>query len=207
MKKLQVGVLGSGHGSNLRAIVEACKNADFPARVVIVLSDVADSGCLRIAHEHGIPSRYIAPGKFRTRLEPEIEEQYVAALRDAGVELVGLAGYMRIVKEPLLKAYAGRIMNIHPSLLPAFRGLEAWKQALSVGAKMTGCTVHFIDEDTDTGPIILQAQVPILKGDTPESLHARIQEQEYRLYPEAIRLFAEGALRIEGRNVKILNQR
>ena len=194
VKKISVGVLGSGRGSNLRAILEACKNPDFPARVVIVLSDLADSGCLQIAREHGIAARYIAPGKFRTKLEPETESQYAAALCEAGVELVVLAGYMRMVKEPLLQPFAGRIINIHPSLLPAFPGLDAWKQALSASAKVTGCTVHFVDEGMDTGKVILQAQVPVLVNDTPEILHARIQKEEHRIYPEAIRLFAENRL-------------
>lgn len=192
LRKLPVGVLGSGRGSNLRAILQACRQPDFPAQVVVVLSDVENSGCLRIARQHGIPARYIPAGKFRTKLEPEIEAQYVAALQQAGVELVALAGYMRMVKQPLLEAFGGRIINIHPSLLPNFRGLEAWKQALAAGVKTTGCTVHVVDEGMDTGPILLQAEVPVLPDDTPETLHARIQQQEHRIYPEAIRLFAEG---------------
>ncbi len=201
--KLPVGVIGSGRGSNLRAILDACDRPEFPAQVVCVLSDVADSGCLQIARERKISNRHIPPGKYRTKLEPEIEVQYACALREAGVKLVVLAGYMRVVKEPLLREFAGRIINIHPSLLPAFRGLAAWKQALDAGAKTTGCTVHFVDDGMDTGPIILQAKVPVLTGDSAEGLHARIQKEEHRVYPEAIQLFAEGRLQIEGRTVKI----
>ena len=206
-KKLLIGVLGSGRGSNLRAILDACKQPNFPARVCIVISDVSDAGILQIARDHGIEAKFIAPGKFKTKLEPEIESQYATALRKAGVELVALAGFMRMIRGEVLRVYAGRIMNLHPALLPAFPGLKSWKQALDHGAKAAGCTVHFVDNGMDTGPIILQAAVPILETDTPETLHARIQEQEHLLYPKAIRLHAEGRLRIEGRRVRILESK
>ncbi|MGC3991126.1 MAG: phosphoribosylglycinamide formyltransferase [Chthoniobacteraceae bacterium] len=133
----------------------------------------------------------MAPGKYRTKLEPEAEARLVELLQEAKVDLVVLAGYMRMVKAPLLEAFPGKIINIHPSLLPAFPGLEAWKQALVAGVEKTGCTVHFVDAGMDTGEIIAQREVPVLAGDTPETLHARIQVAEHLLYPEVIRKFAK----------------
>ena len=180
---MRIGVLGSGSGSNCEAIIEACSRGEIPGQVVIVLSDMADAFILERARKRGIPARFIGPSRFKTKLEPELEEQFVKALREAGVELVALAGYMRVVKAPLLHAFAGRIVNVHPSLLPAFPGLHAWEQALSHGVKVTGCTVHFVDEGVDAGPIILQQPVPVLPGDTAESLHQRIQVVEHQLYP------------------------
>lgn len=202
-RKLRVGILGSGRGSNAQAILEACRRATIPAEVAIVLSDVADAPILERAAQFGVPSRFLAPGKFKTKLDADAERGYARALHAAGVELVALAGFMRILKGDFLRAFPNRVINIHPSLLPAFPGLESWKQALEWGSKVTGCTVHFVNEGTDTGPIILQGVVPVLEDDTPESLHARIQEQEHILYPRAIRLFAEGKLEIEGRRVRI----
>src|SRR5512137_3186835 len=174
-RKFRIGVLGSGKGSNFVAIADACRAGAVPAEVVLVLSDVAEAGILERARERGIPARFVAPGKFRTKLDEEAERAYIEALRGAEVDLVALAGFMRVIKEGLLGAFAGRIINIHPSLLPAFPGLEAWKQALEHGVKVTGCTVHFVDAGVDTGPIILQEAVPVLPGDTPETLHGRIQ--------------------------------
>jgi len=170
----------------------------------VVLSDIADAKILERARKHGIPAKFIGPSRFKTKLEPELEEQFAKALRDAGVGLVALAGYMRVLKAPLLEAFARRIINIHPALLPAFPGLKAWEQALAYGAKVTGCTVHFVDKGVDTGPIILQEAVPVSPGDTAESLQQRIQVVEHKLYPLAIRLFAEGKLKIAGRAVRIL---
>jgi phosphoribosylglycinamide formyltransferase-1 len=201
---LRIGVLGSGSGSNCEAILEACARAEIPGRVVVVLSDVGDALILERARKHGVPTKVIGPSRFKTRLEPELEEEVVRALREADVQLVALAGYMRVLKAALLRAFAGRIMNVHPSLLPAFPGLRAWEQALQYGARLTGCTVHFVDESVDTGPIILQQPVPVFPNDTAESLHQRIQLAEHRLYPYAIRLFAEGKLQVVGRTVKIL---
>jgi len=201
---LRIGVLGSGNGSNCEAIMEACANGAVPAEVVLVLSDVADAFILERARRRGIPSQFIGPSQFKTKLEPEREQHVVALLQEARVELVALAGYMRVVKQPLLTAFDGRIINIHPSLLPAFPGLRAWEQALNYGVKYTGVTVHFVNEGVDTGPIILQEPVPVLAGDTAESLHQRIHAVEHKLYPEAIRLFAEKRLRIEGRRVDIV---
>lgn len=200
---MNIGILGSGKGTNLQAIVDKVENGSLAVKIALVISDVKDAFILERARKHNIPARYIAPGKFKTKLEPEIEKQYVNALKNAGVELVVLAGFMRMLKEDFLRAFPNRIVNIHPSLLPAFRGLEVWRQALEYGVKFTGCTVHFLDPGMDTGPIILQAVVPVLPDDTPETLHHRIQVEEHKLYPEAIRLFSEGKLEIVGRKVLI----
>lgn len=200
----RIGVLGSGTGSNCEAILDACDKGCIPGRVAIVLSDVDGAPILERARKRGIEAQFIGPSRFKTKLEPELEEQAVKLLRDAGVELVALAGYMRVVKSPMLRAFAGRLINVHPSVLPAFPGLRAWEQALAHGVKVTGCTVHFVDDGVDSGPIILQQPVPVFANDTPQSLHQRIQLAEHNIYPEAVRLFAEGKLKIDGRVVKIL---
>jgi phosphoribosylglycinamide formyltransferase-1 len=187
---LRLGVLGSGKGSNFRAIQEAILRGELNAECVVVISDVEGAGILDAARGFGVRAEYVAPGRFRTKMEPEAEERVVTLLREAGAELVVLAGYMRMVKEPLLEAFAGKIINIHPSLLPAFPGLEAWKQALEAGVAETGCTVHWVDLGMDTGPIIAQRSVPVLPGDTPETLHARIQAEEHEVYPEVVRRIA-----------------
>src|SRR5262249_4361202 len=186
MNRLPIGILGSGKGSNCRAILERIRSGDLAAESRLVISDVLDAPILDIAREFDVANAYLPPGRFRTRLEPEIEEQLVKILRDAGVELVALAGFMRVLHEPMLKAFRGRIINIHPSLLPKFPGLEAWKQALIAGEKVTGCTVHYVDEKIDHGQILAQREVTILPNDTPESLHARIQILEHELYPAVI---------------------
>lgn len=186
MEKLKLGVVGSGRGSNFRAIAEAIRDQKLPAEVRIVISDVEDAGILEFARGFGIRAEFVSPGRFRTRMDPESEQQMVDLLRQSGVELVVLAGFMRMIKAPLLDAFAGRIINIHPSLLPQFPGLEAWTQALAAGVPVTGCTVHYVDAGMDSGEVIAQREVPVLPGDTPESLHARIQEQEHQLYPEVI---------------------
>jgi phosphoribosylglycinamide formyltransferase-1 len=151
-----------------------------------VISDVVDAPILDIAREFHVPSAYLPPGQFRTRLEPAVESELVKVLQDAGVELVVLAGFMRVLKSRVLQAFPRHIVNIHPSLLPKFPGLEAWKQALVAGEKSTGCTVHYVDEKIDHGAVIAQHEVPILPNDTPESLHARIQIAEHELYPAVI---------------------
>jgi phosphoribosylglycinamide formyltransferase-1 len=161
------------------------------AEARLVVSDVFDAGILDIAREFGVANVYLPPGKFRTRLEPNVEMELVRLLKEAGVELVVLAGFMRLLKEPMLGAYPGRIINIHPSLLPKFPGIESWKQALDAGEKVTGCSVHYVDAGIDSGEIIAQRKVPVLPGDTPESLHARIQAAERALYPEVIARFCE----------------
>jgi phosphoribosylglycinamide formyltransferase 1 len=186
MKRVPLGILGSGKGSNCRAILESIKSGALAAEVRVVISDVFDAPILDIAREFSVPNAYLPPGRFHTRLEPQAEADLLRMLREAGVELVVLAGFMRILKSPMLEAFTRRIVNIHPSLLPKFPGLEAWKQALVAGEKMTGCTVHYVDEQIDHGDIIAQSEVPILPNDTPESLHARIQIAEHELYPAAI---------------------
>jgi len=190
MEKLKLGVLGSGKGSNYRAIQEAILRGELAAETRVVISDVESAGILDAARRYAVKAEYVVPGRFRTKLEPEAEERVVDLLKEAGAELVVLAGYMRMIKEPLLAAFPGRIINIHPSLLPAFPGLEAWKQALAAGAVETGCTVHYVDRGMDTGPIIAQRRVPVLPGDTPETLHARIQVEEHEVYPEVVRKIA-----------------
>jgi len=151
-----------------------------------VISDVFDAPILDIAREFSVPNAYLPPGGFRTRLEPKAEVELVRMLREAGVELVALAGFMRVLKAPMLNAFPRRIVNIHPSLLPKFPGLEAWRQALAAGETLTGCTVHYVDEEIDHGDVIAQREVPILSDDTPERLHARIQIAEHELYPAVI---------------------
>jgi phosphoribosylglycinamide formyltransferase 1 len=191
---LRLGVLGSGKGSNFRAIQEAIDAGRLDAEVRVVISDVADAGILQFAHDRGIRAEFVAPGKFRTKLEPEIEQRIVDILKSEHVDLVVLAGWMRMVKEPMLAAFPRRMINIHPSLLPKFRGIAAWKQALEAGEKVTGCTVHWVDPGIDTGEVIAQREVPVLPGDTPETLHARIQVAEHDVYPEVIRRFAAGEI-------------
>ncbi len=183
---VNIGILGSGKGSNCRAILRSIRDGKLDAKATVVISDVLEAPILEIAGEFGVPNAYLPPGHFRTRLEPIVEEQLVEMLRNAGAEIVVLAGFMRVLKEPMLAAFPRRIVNIHPSLLPKFPGLEAWKQALAANEKWTGVTVHYVDARVDHGDIILQREVPILPGDTPESLHARIQEAEHVLYPEAL---------------------
>jgi phosphoribosylglycinamide formyltransferase-1 len=191
MKKLALGILGSGKGSNCRAVLEQISAGHLEADARLVVSDVFDAGILDIAREFGVANVYLPPGKFRTRLEPNVEMELVRLLKEAGVELVVLAGFMRLLKEPMLEAYPGRIINIHPSLLPKFPGIESWKQALEAGEKITGCSVHYVDAGIDSGEIIAQRKVPVLPGDTPESLHARIQVAERALYPEVIARFCK----------------
>ena len=189
MKKLALGILGSGKGSNCRAILEQISAGKLSAEARLIVSDVFDAGILDIAREFGVPNSYLPPGSFRTRLEPVVEMQLVKLLKDAGVELVVLAGFMRLLKETMLNAFPRRIINLHPSLLPKFPGIEAWKQALAAGERVTGCSVHYVDAGIDSGEIIAQRKVPVLPGDTAESLHSRIQIAERALYPETIALF------------------
>ncbi|HSI12325.1 MAG TPA: phosphoribosylglycinamide formyltransferase [Chthoniobacter sp.] len=190
MEKLKLGVLGSGKGSNFRSIADAIKVGALDAEVSIVISDVESAGILTLARERHMRAEYVAPGKFKTKLEPEAEDRLVNLLKEAGVELVVLAGWMRMIKTPLLEAFPRKIINIHPSLLPAFPGLEAWKQALVAGAHETGCTVHYVDSGMDTGEVIAQSSVPVFPSDSAEELHARIQVAEHKLYPAVIGEFA-----------------
>ena len=200
-REFRLGVLGSGKGSNFAAIADACIAGKVPALVGVVLSDVADAGLLENARQRGIPARHIPPGKFRTKLDEEAERTYVEALQRSQVDLIVLAGFMRVLKGDFLRAFEGRIVNIHPSLLPSFPGLEAWKQALDHGVKVTGCTVHFVDAGVDAGPIIGQQTVAVLDDDTPESLHQRIHAAEHELYPKCVAAIARRGILVSGRRV------
>ena len=191
MKRLPIGILGSGKGSNCRTILERIRSGELAAETRLVVSDVLDAPILDLAREFGVANAYLPPGRFRTRLEPETEDQLVKMLCDAGVELVVLAGFMRVLHEPMLQAFPRRIINIHPSLLPNFPGLEAWKQALVAGEKVTGCTVRYVDKRIDHGQILAQKEARILPNDTAESLHARIQVLEHELYPAVIAEFCK----------------
>jgi phosphoribosylglycinamide formyltransferase-1 len=198
---LRVGVLASGRGSNLQAILDATRAPGFPARVVIVICDRERATALERARAAGVEALWMNPKDYADR------ESYDAALvTELNARRVGLmchAGWMRILSAVYIRAFAGRAMNIHPSLLPSFPGLHAQRQALDHGAKVAGATVHFADEGVDTGPIIAQASVPVHDDDTEETLAARILVEEHRLYPEAVRLFAEGRLSLDGRRVRI----
>jgi phosphoribosylglycinamide formyltransferase 1 len=199
--RLRVGVLASGRGSNLQALLDASAQPDCPAEVVVVISDRERAAALDRARAAGVEALFVNPKDFGDR-----ESFDLALVRELTARRVGLvchAGFMRILSAPYVRAFAGRAMNIHPSLLPAFPGLHAQRQALEHGAKVAGATVHFVDEEVDTGPIVLQASVPVHPDDTEESLSARILVEEHRLYPEAVRLFAEGRLEVVGRRVII----
>jgi phosphoribosylglycinamide formyltransferase-1 len=200
-KPFRLGVLGSGKGSNFVAIADAIAARNVPAEIGIVLSDVEGAGILEHARQRNLPARFIAPGKFRTKLEEAAERAYVAALQEARVDLIVLAGFMRVLKGEFLRAFEGRIVNVHPSLLPSFPGLEAWKQALDYGVKVTGCTVHYVDAGVDSGAIIAQQTVPVLDDDTAQTLHARIHSAEHELYPKCVAAIARGEVSVQGRRV------
>ena len=198
---LALGVLASGRGSNLQAILDATREPGFPARVAVVAGDRERAPALDRARAAGVPALFVDPKAFSDRAA--YDAALGTALEAHGVGLVCLAGFMRILSPAFIRRFAGRILNVHPSLLPAFPGLHPQRQALAHGVRVAGVTVHFVDEGVDTGPIVLQASVPVLAGDTEESLAARILVEEHRLYPAAIRLFAEGRLRIAGRHVVV----
>jgi phosphoribosylglycinamide formyltransferase-1 len=202
---LRVAVLASGRGSNLQAIIEAIEAGQVQAQIVAVISNKKDALALERARKHGLPDLFVNPKPFAG--QPDSREAYDRALleilQEQNVELVLLAGYMKIVTTILVNAFANRMMNIHPSLLPSFPGLEVQKKAIDWGCKLAGCTVHFVTEGVDEGPIILQAAVPVLNSDTPETLAARILEQEHKIYPRAVQLFAEDRLKVDGRRVLI----
>lgn len=199
--KIRVGVLISGNGTNLQEIIDHSELGELNAEVVCVVSNKADAFGLERAKKHGIAALHLDHRSFSGR--QEYDTALVDTLKSFKVDLVVLAGFMRIVTPVLLDAFPNRVMNIHPALLPSFPGLDAQKQALDYGAKISGCTVHFVDAGTDTGPIILQSAVPILEDDTEKTLSERIHFEEHRLYPAAIKLFAEGRLTVEGRKVRI----
>ncbi len=200
-KLLKIGVLVSGNGSNLQAIIDRIEEGNLSAQIACVISNTAGAFALERARRHGIPGLHLDHRLFSGRAA--YDAAILEALREYDVELVVLAGFMRIITPVLIDAFPHAILNIHPALLPAFPGLHAQKQALDYGVKISGCTVHFVDAGTDTGPVVIQSAVPILDNDTEESLSARIQVEEHRIYPEAIRLFAEGRLKVEGRRVVI----
>jgi phosphoribosylglycinamide formyltransferase 1 len=200
-KKLHIGVLASGSGSNLQSVIDNIENGSLAAEVTCVISNNASAFALERARRHGIPAIHLDHRRYSGR--ENYDAAIVDTLRNHGVELVVLAGFMRIITPVLLGAFPGAVMNIHPALLPAFPGLHAQKQALDYGVKISGCSVHFVDAGTDTGPVILQAAVPVLDDDTEDSLSSRILVEEHRIYSEAIRLFAAGRLKIDGRKVVV----
>lgn len=199
--KLRIGVLASGGGTNLQSIIDACAAGGVDARIVRVICNNPDAGALGRAERANIPHCCINHRDFSSRAE--FDAAVIQQLQRDEVELVALAGFMRIVGADFVRAFPQRIMNIHPALLPSFPGLHVQKKAIEYGARFSGCTVHFIDDGVDTGPIIAQAVVPVLDNDTEESLSARILQQEHRIYPLAIQMFAAGALKVEGRKVII----
>lgn len=200
-KRLKVGVLVSGGGSNLQAIIDRCADGSIDAEIALVISNNPKAGALERCRLGAVPCQVIDHREFTDR--EAFDRTVVAALHAARVDLVCLAGFMRLVSGIFLEAFPGRIMNIHPALLPAFPGLHVQRKALEYGARVSGCTVHFVDAGLDTGPIVIQAVVPVHETDDEESLAARILEQEHRIYPRAIQLFAEGRLQIDGRRVRI----
>jgi len=202
MKKVRIGVLVSGRGSNLQAVIDNIEQGKLSAEIAVVISDQADAFALERARKHGIADVHISAKGHKGRRE-EYDALLVAELRKHSVDLVILAGFMRIISNTLVAAFPHRIMNIHPALLPSFPGLHVQKAAIEHGVKFSGCTVHFVDEGMDTGPIIIQAAVPVLDNDTEDSLAARILVQEHKIYSRAIQLFAEGRLRVEGRRVLV----
>ena len=202
---LRIGVLVSGRGSNLQAIIDATEAGRLDGQIVVVVSDRADALALERARKHGIKAVFLDPKAYADR--EASDRALLGVLAEHRVELVCLAGFMRVLSPTFVAAYRNRIMNIHPALLPAFPGLHAQRRALEHGVKVSGVTVHFVDEGVDTGPIILQAAVPVLEDDTEDTLSNRILEQEHRIYPEAIRLFAEGRLMLSGRRVLIREAR
>ena len=198
---MRIGILASGTGSNLQAILDGCASRGIPAEVAVVICNIPGVKALRRAESARVPAVLLPHQKFPNR--EEFDRELVLTLQEHRVDLVCLAGFMRLLGPVLLRAFHNRILNIHPSLLPAFPGLHAVRQALTAGVRVAGCTVHVVDEGTDTGPILIQAAVPVLDSDTEETLAARILVQEHRCYPRAIALWAEGRVQIEGRRVRI----
>lgn len=195
----KLGILGSGAGSNMVAIDDCCRMGKLAAEVVLVLSDVEKAGILARAKERSLPYAYIAPGGYRAKLDDQAEKEFIDRLKTAKVDWVILAGFMRIIKSVFLKAFPERIVNVHPSLLPSFPGLDAAAQALDYGAKMTGTTVHLVDQGIDTGAVVAQESVRIEENDTPETLHERIKTVEHWLYPQALADLVAGRIQICGR--------
>jgi phosphoribosylglycinamide formyltransferase-1 len=199
---IKIAVLVSGRGSNLQAIIDSIENGYLKAQICVVVSDIGDAYALERARKHGINAVNIDPKVFGSK--DSYEEEVMRVLKNHNVQLVLLAGYMKILGKTLLAAYKNRILNIHPALLPAFPGLHAQEQAFGYGVKVAGCTVHFVDEELDGGPIIVQKCVEVKDDDTAQTLAEKILEQEHKIYPEAVKLFVENRLRLEGRKVKII---
>jgi len=199
--RTRIGILASGRGSNMEAILLGCEAGTIPGEVAVVLSNRASAGALETARRHGVEARYIDPKPFGSR--EAYDRALVEALTARGVGLVCLAGYMKLVSKAFIDPFRGRILNIHPSLLPAFPGLGAHRQALDAGVKVSGCTVHLVELAMDAGPIVMQAAVPVLDGDDEERLSARILKEEHRVYVEAVKAFCEGRLTVEGRRVRV----
>ncbi len=193
-----LGIISSGRGENLRYILQDERSGRLPARVRIVLTDQPDAGALKIAEEFCVPARFIDPSNLSRK---EYDELLIAHLEAEGAELIVLTGYMRILSPSFVRHYKDRILNIHPALLPSFRGMDAFSQALAYGVKWTGTTIHIVDEDVDHGPIVYQRPVPVLENDTHDSLKARIQRAEYKAYPRAIKMFIESRPRVQGRKL------
>jgi phosphoribosylglycinamide formyltransferase-1 len=204
MKKVKLGILVSGRGSNLQAIIDNIEKGLLPAEIAVVISDQPDAYSLERARKHNVPAIPLSAKGQKGKRE-EYDALLVKELQKHQVELVCLAGFMRIITPTLIKAFPSRILNIHPALLPAFPGLHVQKAALEHGVKFSGCTVHFVDEGMDTGPIVIQAVVPVLDNDTEDSLAERILRQEHKIYSRAIQLYAKGRLKIEGRRVMVVN--
>lgn len=202
---LKLGVLASGRGSNFQSIQDSIEGGYLDARVEVLISDNPDAYALKRAEKHGIEPLVMIPKEWESR--DAYYEAVAGELKRRGVELVILAGFMRIVGKPLIDAYPMRIMNIHPAILPSFPGLHGQKQAVDYSVKVSGCTVHFVDEGMDTGPVIIQAVVPVYDDDTEDTLSERILRQEHRIFPYAIKLFSEGRLRVEGRRVIVIGKR
>ena len=202
-KKLTIGVLVSGSGSNLQSIIDKIEEGTLDASISIVISNISDAYALERARRHNIKSVVVDHRQFKTR--EEFEKKLIDLLRAHSVELVIMAGFMRILSSLFLQTFPSRIMNIHPALLPSFQGLHGQKQAFDYGVKFSGCTVHFADDGVDTGPIIMQAIVPVFDNDTADTLQQRILKEEHRLFPQAIQFYAEGRIQIEGRKVRIID--
>jgi phosphoribosylglycinamide formyltransferase-1 len=203
--KIKVAVLASGRGSNFEALANACRDEDYPARIEMLFVDNPDAGALAIAERFGIDAFHIDCGQNKGSMSPGSSQKMARMCKERGIDLICLAGFMRIVKGEVLERYGGRMMNIHPALLPSFKGLHGQRQALDYGVRFSGCTVHFVDAGVDTGPIIIQRIVPVNQDDDEDELSTRILAEEHKAYPEAVRLYAEGKLSIDGRRVIIKN--
>lgn len=197
----KVGVLVSGRGSNLQALLDACADPAFPAEIALVISNIPDAYALERAKKAGVPGMVIAHKSFTSRAD--FDAAMDAALRGAGIEIVCLAGFMRLLTAEFTQSWAGKLINIHPSLLPCFKGLHTHERALEAGVKLHGCTVHLVTPDLDDGPILVQAAVPVLKDDDAETLAARVLEQEHKAYPLALKLLAEGKVTVDGNRAMV----